>query len=71
MDIRRVIRTAGQTPTCPCLGITGTGGAGKALMVDELVRRFLIDFADKRMALSRGPFQAQRRAAPCSAIAFE
>src|SRR5690606_40304701 len=28
----------------PVLGITGTGGAGKSSMVDELVRRFLIDF---------------------------
>ncbi|MCW5910786.1 MAG: methylmalonyl-CoA mutase family protein [Cyclobacteriaceae bacterium] len=30
----------------PVLGITGTGGAGKSSMVDELVRRFLIDFKD-------------------------
>ena len=28
----------------PILGITGTGGSGKSSMVDELVRRFLIDF---------------------------
>ncbi|MGB0879460.1 MAG: methylmalonyl-CoA mutase family protein [Polaribacter sp.] len=28
------------------LGITGTGGAGKSSLVDELVRRFLIDFPD-------------------------
>lgn len=31
----------------PVLGITGTGGAGKSSLVDELVRRFLIDFPDK------------------------
>src|SRR5690606_13191434 len=31
----------------PVLGITGTGGAGKSSLVDELVRRFLIDFSDK------------------------
>lgn len=30
----------------PVLGITGTGGAGKSSMVDELVRRFLVDFQD-------------------------
>jgi len=29
----------------PVLGITGTGGSGKSSMVDELVRRFLLDFA--------------------------
>ncbi|MDO8365708.1 MAG: methylmalonyl-CoA mutase family protein [Saprospiraceae bacterium] len=28
----------------PVLGITGTGGSGKSSIVDELVRRFLIDF---------------------------
>ncbi|MDP4587346.1 MAG: methylmalonyl-CoA mutase family protein [Flavobacteriales bacterium] len=35
----------------PILGITGTGGAGKSSMVDELVRRFLIDFEDKHIAI--------------------
>ena len=35
----------------PVLGITGTGGAGKSSMVDELVRRFLLDFPQKRIAL--------------------
>jgi methylmalonyl-CoA mutase len=35
----------------PILGITGTGGAGKSSLVDELVRRFLVDFSDKTMAI--------------------
>lgn len=35
----------------PVLGITGTGGAGKSSLVDELVRRFLLDFEDKRIAV--------------------
>lgn len=35
----------------PVLGITGTGGAGKSSLVDELVRRFLIDFKDKQIAI--------------------
>lgn len=35
----------------PVLGITGTGGAGKSSMVDELVRRFLAGFPEKRIAL--------------------
>lgn len=35
----------------PVLGITGTGGAGKSSLVDELVRRFIIDFEDKDIAI--------------------
>jgi isobutyryl-CoA mutase len=35
----------------PVLGITGTGGSGKSSMVDEIVRRFLVDFKDKKIGL--------------------
>ena len=35
----------------PVLGITGTGGAGKSSLVDELVRRFLIEVEDKTIAI--------------------
>ncbi len=35
----------------PVLGITGTGGAGKSSLVDELLRRMIIDFTDKRFAI--------------------
>jgi methylmalonyl-CoA mutase len=35
----------------PVLGITGTGGAGKSSMVDEIVRRFLLDFKDKTLGI--------------------
>ncbi|HMQ01014.1 MAG TPA: cobalamin-dependent protein, partial [Cyclobacteriaceae bacterium] len=35
----------------PVLGITGTGGAGKSSMVDELVRRFLVDFENKSIGI--------------------
>ena len=37
--------------TSPILGITGTGGAGKSSLVDELVRRFLIDFPEKTIGI--------------------
>ena len=35
----------------PVLGITGTGGAGKSSLVDEIVRRFLMDFTEKTIAI--------------------
>jgi len=35
----------------PILGITGTGGAGKSSLVDELVRRFLVEVPDKTLAI--------------------
>ncbi|WP_436515364.1 methylmalonyl-CoA mutase family protein [Ekhidna sp. To15] len=40
-----------QAANTPVLGITGTGGAGKSSLVDELVRRFLVDFRDKNIAV--------------------
>jgi isobutyryl-CoA mutase len=38
-----------QTP--PVLGITGTGGAGKSSVTDEIVRRFLNTYTDKTIAV--------------------
>ncbi|MAY23264.1 MAG: methylmalonyl-CoA mutase [Flavobacteriaceae bacterium] len=40
-----------KNATTPVLGITGTGGAGKSSLVDELVRRFLIDFPEKTIGI--------------------
>jgi len=49
-DMQKVHAMAEKTGT-PVLGITGTGGAGKSSLVDELVRRFLIDFPEKEIAI--------------------
>jgi methylmalonyl-CoA mutase len=45
------LRDQAKDISTPVLGITGTGGAGKSSLVDELVRRFLIDFQDKHIAV--------------------
>ncbi|WP_216829977.1 fused isobutyryl-CoA mutase/GTPase IcmF [Alkalihalobacterium elongatum] len=39
------------TENVPVLGITGTGGAGKSSLTDEIVRRFLNEFEDKTIAI--------------------
>src|SRR6187431_761979 len=45
------IHAKNESSKIPVLGITGTGGAGKSSLVDELVRRFLIDFPEKTVGL--------------------
>ena len=50
-DTLDTIHKKNKTSKTPVLGITGTGGAGKSSLVDELVRRFLIDFPNKTVGL--------------------
>jgi methylmalonyl-CoA mutase len=50
-DILAQVHELAETTSVPVLGITGTGGAGKSSLVDELVRRFLIDFPEKQIAV--------------------
>lgn len=63
-DIRRIARaitlaengqpsstTKNTSAIIPVLGITGTGGAGKSSVTDEIVRRFLHAFTSKTIAV--------------------
>src|SRR5690349_7892127 len=45
------IHEKAKSATAPVLGITGTGGAGKSSIIDEIVRRFLMDFKDKTLGI--------------------
>lgn len=49
MQVRDTL--AGFTSNVPVVGITGTGGAGKSSLTDELVRRFLYTYPDKTIAI--------------------
>ena len=40
-----------DAPAIPVLGITGTGGAGKSSLTDELVRRYLEQFPERTIAI--------------------
>jgi isobutyryl-CoA mutase len=39
------------TKSVPVVGITGTGGAGKSSLTDELIRRFINEIPDKKVAI--------------------
>jgi len=40
-----------KSKNTPVFGITGTGGAGKSSLTDELIRRFLHELPDKKVAI--------------------
>jgi isobutyryl-CoA mutase len=50
-DILNSLKAGMKDNRAPILGITGTGGAGKSSLIDELVRRFLEDFPLKHIAI--------------------
>lgn len=44
--LRDAVRAAAAATPTPVVGITGTGGAGKSSLTDELIRRFRLDQKD-------------------------
>src|SRR2546430_5238536 len=46
-ELRDELLRAAEASKAPVLGITGTGGAGKSSLTDELIRRFRLDQDDK------------------------
>jgi methylmalonyl-CoA mutase len=47
--IRKELTTGGKRPAV--VGITGTGGSGKSSLEDEFIRRFLMHYPDKSLAI--------------------
>ena len=45
------IETKAEAVKIPVLGITGTGGAGKSSLTDELIRRFRLDRSEMKIAV--------------------
>jgi len=50
-DQLQKVKELSQTSVSPVLGITGTGGSGKSSLVDEVIRRFLMDFPEKTVGV--------------------
>jgi len=50
-DLLDKIEDLSKNNKIPVLGITGTGGAGKSSLIDEIVRRFLNEFTDKTVGI--------------------
>ena len=47
--LRRALAARRTRPAAPVVGFTGTGGAGKSSVVDEMVRRFRLEFPSRRI----------------------
>ena len=69
--LKTALHKAADGAKVPVLGITGTGGAGKSSLTDELIRRFRLDQGDELR--HRRHLRSTRRgaspAARCSATA--
>lgn len=50
-DLVKAIDDKAKDSNIPIIGITGTGGAGKSSLTDEIVRRFLRANPDKKIAI--------------------
>jgi methylmalonyl-CoA mutase len=47
----KTVQSGKEFANIPVLGITGTGGAGKSSLTDEIIRRFLTEFNDLKVGV--------------------
>ncbi len=59
-----------KTGSVPVIGITGTGGAGKSSVTDEILNRFLACYPDMRIAVLAVDPTRRRTGVPCWVTAF-
>jgi methylmalonyl-CoA mutase len=50
-DLFEELETRAAASAAPVIGVTGTGGSGKSSLVDEVLRRLLLDFSDLKVAI--------------------
>ena len=50
-DLRRTLSAGVSPKRAPVVGLTGTGGAGKSSLTDELLQRFLRHFPERHVAV--------------------
>ncbi len=50
-EIKEEISAVAENCKTPVIGITGTGGAGKSSLEDEIIRRYLDDFPERTIAV--------------------
>jgi methylmalonyl-CoA mutase len=60
-ELLDAIRSAAAASSIPVVGFTGTGGAGKSSILDELVLRFRSDLPDHRIAVQTDRRRPARR----------
>ncbi len=50
-EVTAILKDRPKGTLAPVVGLTGTGGAGKSCLTDEIVRRFLLDWKDRSVAV--------------------